>query len=258
MPIDRETWSGPFAALPRLPCSECKYGHLIQASDEVFKGEETKTSRVHGVATELRPEWTEHRFAVLIRCSEKACREPHAIMGRREGYQDCVPDNEGDYWRARLHIDGILPPPMPIYIPADVPPRIADPIKVAAKLYWNNPASAGNALRQAVERFLDFKGVKASEPRKNPKPNQERALLSIERRLADYRDRLKGDATLLSAVRHLGNVGSHDGALEQEDVLLAFEMIEKVLDDQFVGTQERLDNAAALIERSRGRARSIK
>ncbi len=257
MSIDRKAWISPFPTLPRWLCSRCGQGHLRQQSADAFTGEETKHSRVNGAATEFRPEWTEHRFATLIKCDNKTCREPHSVTGRREGYEDCVSDIEGNYWSERLHVDSIVPAPMPIHIPASVPDQIAAPIRVAAMLYWADRAAAGNALRQAVERFLDFKGVKASEPRANPTPGRRSDFLSLEKRLADYRDRLKGDPKFLSAVRHLGNVGSHNGELDHEHVLLAFEMIENVLEDQFVGTRKRLEGAAALIERSRGRAKPI-
>ena len=164
-----------------------------------------------------------------------------------------MPDNNGDHWRERVRIDSVLPAPMPIKIPKNVPDRIRAPIERAAKLYWMSSAAAGNSLRQAVERYMDFKRVKATAINPNARPGKKRRRLSLGERFGDFEKRLKGDASFLSAIRWLGNVASHEGDLDRDHVLTAFEMLELVLEDQFVGHRQNLVKKAQQIERTKGK-----
>lgn len=253
MPIDRKEWISPFNHLPSWLCGRCGTGRLSRRDADATKGTETRASRANRSGIEHSPEWMEHRFATLIACDNSACGEVVSVTGWREEFEDCMPDNSGDYWRERVRIDSVLPAPMPISLPKNVPDRIRSPIERTAKLYWISSAAAGNSLRQAVERYMDFKGVKATAIKPNAQPGRKRRRLTLGERFQDFEKRLKGDASLLSAIRWLGNVASHEGDLDRDHVLTAFEMLELVLEDQFVGHRNRLAKKAQQIERTKGK-----
>lgn len=255
MPIDRAAWLSPFSRLPAWLCPNCLIGHLKFKSDKDTQGHETERSRKHAASQEYAPDYVEHRFSAIMHCDNTACREVVSVIGTREGFDDYRPEDGDDQWTERLHVEAVIPAPVPISIPTNVPASIRTPIEAAATLHWINPASAGNALRQAVERYLDFKGVKANEYKPNAQPGKKRRRMSLGERFADYEGRLKGDSTFLSAIRWLGNVASHEGDLDRDHVLTAFEMLDAIIQKQFVRHERTLTKKAKVIERSKGKAK---
>jgi transposase len=252
MPIDRKDWISPFNHLPRWLCPRCRTGHLVAKSPDATKGEETRASRINRANPDVSPEWYEHRFATLIHCNNAACAEVVSVTGWRETFEDCMPDRDGNYWTERVRIDSVLPPPVPIHIPENVPVRIRKPIERAARLYWTSAAAAGNSLRQAAERYLDHKGVKKY------RDQSRKSVFSLGERTALFEKRFKSDTTFLTAIRWLGNIASHEGDIDRNHILTAFEMIELVLEDDFVGHARRLMKEAQTIVRTRGKAKPAK
>jgi hypothetical protein len=93
-----------------------------------------------------------------------------------------------------------------------------------------DPTAAASRLREAIEAVLTHRGI-STHTAKGHK-------LSLHKRIELFRELDDGgwaeQADYIEAAKWLGNEGTHQ-TLGREDALDAFAMLEKVLDDLYVG-----------------------
>lgn len=98
--------------------------------------------------------------------------------------------------------------------------------------------------------MLDHFGI----PSKGPNGRR----LTLHSRIEDFAKTDDGNGTFLSAIKWLGNSGSHPGGLTREDVLDAFDMIEHVLEDRFTTTKKDLMAKVAAVNAKKGALGKVK
>ena len=234
------------------PCPACASGRLyLEKSSlvlrETSESREYRRSRDEG---DHEPDAFTQRFCCLLVCSQAHCKEPVVVCGTTVEEEEM--DGEGGTeWKTYLHPVYFNPPLRMISIPAGCPASVRNQLEKAFALYWCDPLSCSNRIRNSVELLLTHLGV----PRfRTDAHKQKRRRRWLHERIELFRSRSRQGrelATLMFAVKVIGNEGSHPGALTREDLLDAFELLEHVLSILFAPPeQNRLTAIAKAIHRS--------
>ena len=95
--------------------------------------------------------------------------------------------------------------------------------------YLNNSVVTIDAIltNKRVKRFSNVKG--------------KRKLINLHDRIVEFEKKDPGIAKKLLAIKWLGNEGSHANTMTKNDVLDAYEILESVLDDLFVGYKKAVE-----------------
>lgn len=251
--MERDHWKRRFtekAAWP-WPCPVCKTGRLqLEKSSVVIR--ETRESREYRLSKEegdFYPGDLTERFCCLLLCNQPQCKEPVMVCGTAS--QDEESDGEGGTeWKRELSPTYFHPALKIIAIPEKCPNGVKAQLEKAFALYWCDSLSCANRIRNAVELLLTHLGI--ARYRIDPK---KRRRLWLHQRIGLFRDKNKQGrqlATMMFAVKVIGNEGSHPGKLSHEDLLDAFQLVEHVLAVLFVPREhDHLAKLAQTIHKTR-------
>ena len=169
----------------------------------------------------------EERFSLQLICDNANCGEVVVVSGETlviEFYND-----ENDRWEysSQLCPRAMFPAPLIIDIPTQAPRNVRDNIRLASSHFWLDTSASANRLRASVEFLLDFLEI----PREtvNATSGSTRRL-DLNARIAHYELVNAEHAPSLTALRMIGNLGSHGEDVQQEAILDAFEIYEYTLD----------------------------
>lgn len=216
MPFERKLWNRRFLPQqpPAFPCPRCD-GLLVLIPDS-SRVEETNYSKLRDLRDGGYPI---SRFTCTFRCSNNACGEVVAAHGVVDHEQ--VPIGGLTFKVRELFAPkGMSPAPPIIRITEDIPIKVANKLKLAFELYWVDLDACANAIRSSVERILDHMKI---------------PIANLSNRIEAYKKVDPHHAESFEALRHVGNVGSHEGNVPRETVLDAFEIYDDVLRKLFYG-----------------------
>lgn len=227
MNINRDSFNESFLLndTPDWNCSSCYRGKLIFVEKDatVYETNQLKMD-FHNDAWE--PDWVQKYFVGVIRCSYSKCQEVYTIAGnvKVEQYQD----ERG----ASFHSDNYCPqyffPVLHIFqLPEDISGDIEEAIINAFKIFWIDKSSCGNAIRKSVEVIMDDKKVpkymKGTEGKR-------RRRLNLHERIVLFDKKYLQVSNHLMAIKWIGNAGSHNDELWNDDLLDAFEILKDCLE----------------------------
>lgn len=235
MASNRELWPETFASdsFPSLPCPSCRSGRLE------LRGETLTITRLGSAHREhLRrgydPNNDAGRFTCTLVCSNRRCGEVVVVAG----------DASYEYFDEQENLNSLRPhsmhpgPPL-MDVPANVPGFAVEAIRQAFEAFWGDRGSAANRLRISVERILDAEGVS-------------KGSLKLHERIDLFG---KGHPELedtLDALRHVGNLGSHDGNVSREALLDTFEVYQEWLRNYYGKYPERIKALVAKLNTTKG------
>lgn len=140
----------------------------------------------------------------------------------------------------------MYPAPPIITWPDKLNKTTAEHLRAAFGLFWSDRGSCANRLRIFVEVFLDDLQV----PRDGLKRNKRQGKFDLSERIDALDAARRGHSKALTALRHVGNAGSHEGDADFEDLLDCFELLEDVLIELIDERRAKLEaKADALISR---------
>ena len=194
---------------------------------------------------------TTERFTCLLVCNQPGCREPVVVCGTTG--EEPEPDGEGgEDWKKYLAPVFFHPAPPIITIPKGCPDAVRKDVEKAFALYWCDLPSCGNRVRNAIEQLLTH--LKIPQSRIDPQKRKRRRLW-LHQRIELFCQRSQQGrqlATMMFAVKWIGNEGSHPGSLTRDDLLDVFELFEHVLGVIFVRPeQNRVIQIAKAIYKSK-------
>jgi len=238
--MNRAIWYFPLLPERHMlpwPCPSCGQAALSVIAGTLHS-EESRTSVGSKVLEEWDPEWTEGYFICLFRC---ACTEIVAVAGRAGLSQEFVGSGELEVdYVPRYEPLFFRPAPSIIALPREVPQDVVEQFRRSFELFWSDLEACANSLRSATERLLDSKGIPRTAPDKHGKIRS----LDLNNRIQLFAQQDRSLSEKLMAVRVLGNIGSHSGALVREDLLDAFEILEYVLEEMFLKRSRRIAEIA--------------
>jgi hypothetical protein len=210
-----------------MPCARCGKGTLNLDKDSLSVKEPKFSSDAHSHDA-WHPDWDVERFTAMMVCSNNACGEISAIAG--DTYVTEVLDDEvGWAFESFLRPKMIFPAPQIIDIPKEVSPDIRNIVQLSFELYWSDLNSCANRLRASVEKILTDLKIPTEGKTKNGKPYR----LDLSARIAAYKKVHSDHAETMDALRHVGNIGSHDDNINREVILDAFHIYEDTLSELY-------------------------
>ncbi|MEJ2084015.1 MAG: DUF4145 domain-containing protein, partial [Acidobacteriota bacterium] len=140
------------------------------------------------------------------------------------------------------------PAPALIRLPEDLPEDLLRHLGRAFSLFWMDGAACANAIRGAVDEFLNHHRV-----RKTDGSRTSRGRLSLHRRIELFAEQDEHLASALMAVKWIGNVGSHSAEVRREALFDGFDLLEHVLYESFEAPRKKAARLAREVTRRKGR-----
>jgi len=227
MAFNRDLWSGFYDRkhFPSIPCPRCASGNakLDPESLEVVEPAYSKKGRSD---QNWEPDWDTERFSLNLTCDNASCGEIMVVSGDTSLSEVYDEEDEGWVYIAHLRPRAMYPAPLLISVPKQAPSAVRENVCLASSLYWVDTSAAANRLRASVEYLLDFLEV----PRESTKNGKTRRL-DLNGRIEIYEQQNSEHAPSLTALRMIGNLGSHGESVQREALLDAFEIYEYTLEE---------------------------
>ncbi|GAB2998906.1 DUF4145 domain-containing protein [Psychrosphaera aestuarii] len=156
------------------------------------------------------PEIKFELFNAFLVCD--ACDGNISCSGLKQKH---INKNENEKKKADIYKVDYFSIPIPIiHLDKEVPSSIKSELYNAFSYFHFDTNGSAHKLRKAVEAFcLELKA----------KPN------SLARQLKELSEEYPIETKLLHAIRLIGNEGTHSNGVEEEDLLIAFDIVEEVL-----------------------------
>lgn len=253
--MKREHYKSRFRAddFPSWVCSHCQSGTLQLVPDSLveFEGEASKRAHDHEA---WEPEWIQGLFSARFQCS--ACKEPYLVTGSysvdTDQYWDHIEDQLVQDCQSRFSPKMIVPNVQVFPFPQKTPDDVKVSLSESFGLVFANPSAAGNLVRTAAEALLTTLKIRKMATSKKGK----RYRLNFTERLDLLPAKHKSIRDLLSAIRWLGNAGSHSSeALETEDLLDSYVIFEEVLVHLYGSRTTAKELAAKINKKKKPRAK---
>ncbi|MDN2671420.1 DUF4145 domain-containing protein [Janthinobacterium sp. SUN026] len=248
--FNRDLWAGAYArnAFPKFACPRCANGRLIldEASLAVKEPAYSVAANKH---PDWEPDWETERFSLRLICDMPECGEVAHVLGDTtvaEYY-----DEEHNAWGlvSLLRTRAFFPPPPIIAIPKEVPFLVSTEIDKSFELFWVDLSSSANRLRISVELLLDNFKIPRSKIDKSGKSTR----LDLNARISLFEKADPEHAATLTALRMIGNLGSHGGEVNRTPLLDAFEIYEDALAELCGQRKARIEQLRQKLISSKGK-----
>jgi hypothetical protein len=242
MRIDKTWFQFVNEQIPEWWCPTCGKGVLSLDKAGLVKHESGESARLHDVEG-FGPEWISYRFSAALVCANRRCQEIVMVVGNgsveEKHYYDEFGEHHSDY--PDIFFPQFFEPPLrPIDIPDHTPKDVKISLTEAFKFIFVNQSAATNQLRVAIEVLLDNFEVKRTNP--------DGTYRSLGNRLKILPHHLSNIFIHLSAIRWIGNAGSHElEAISITDLLDALKLIESMLNKLYPPIVEDIENLAQSI-----------
>lgn len=236
--FERDHWSGAYSreGFPRFTCPRCRKGRFVHDQSSLFI-EQPKFSKNESKHPDWEPDWDKERFSLRLTCESSDCGEIALVSGDTtvaEYY-----DEDFNTWGlvSLLRPQAFFPAPPIIAVPKEVPTNISEELDKAFQLFWVDLSASVNRLRVSVELLLDHFKIPRTGMDKKGKPNR----LDLNARIALFEKSDPEHAPTLTALRMIGNLGSHGGEVNREPLLDAYEIYEYALAELCGQRKARID-----------------
>jgi hypothetical protein len=239
MASTRELWRESFLddGIPALPCPWCDRGNL-RYMDKTLRFEVPEADKIAERNGEFSPLDVRYRFILFLKCAVPNCGQVVSAHGDAEMHERDNWSRDEDRFCHALSPKGMHPAPPLATIPPETPRRVADELKVAFSLFWVDLGSCANRLRISVERILDEFDLPVG---------------NLASRIQAFKKADPEHAATFDALRHVGNVGSHEGDVSRETILDAFEIYQDALAELYGKRTVRIDALKQKIIAAKGR-----
>lgn len=221
----RELW-GPFFyhdLLPSLPCPHCRRGNVILDRGSLKKYEPPYSAALTGTEG-WHPLVETVRFSCSLVCDVGSCGEIVNVHGNIDQMDHVSDEGVVDFYPV-LRPTSMFPAPPLAAIPDGMPMGLVRELRTCFQLFWVDLGSCANRLRIFVERLLDHYELPAGR---------------LNARIEAFKAKDPEHAETFDALRHVGNVGSHEGDVRHEVILDAFEILQDGLAELFGHRRRRI------------------
>lgn len=245
MASNRDLWAESFMMedAPSFPCPFCTAGHLSVKHD-TLREEMIAASREYFAGDGYDPDYDYKRFIFLMNCQNRKCQEVVAVAGKTH-YVERADDFGGRRFDTYYSPETMIPGPPLMAIPERTPPNAAEAMRQAFTAFWGDRGSAANRLRISVERIMDAEGI--------PKTAANGSELKLFKRIEKFGETHPSLKDTLDGLRHVGNLGSHDGDVSREALLDAFEVYQEWLRDFYGKYPDRIRTIVAKLNATKGK-----
>lgn len=257
MGINRTIWCSTFShsSMPMWTCPTCGHGALTLR--DVCHNKDTQPAVVFApdaMSMRYRKHENWHPmddggvFSAILTCA--TCSENLAVSGtwtNDVGYDECGSESYHPTF-APLFVN----PPLHVFqIPESCPKALKEAVISAFSIMWCDQNACVNQIRSAIELVLTHVGI----PRFQVKGK--RRFLSLAKRVDRLPTRYSNLKNELTALRWLGNAGSHTGQITKNDALDGFELLEHVFEELFNPRSKRIGKISKGINKRKGPRRIV-
>lgn len=247
MPINREAFNESFTNynIPDWNCPSCRKGKLFLDKKNITVYE-TNESKKDQRDLDWEPYWLVRYFIGIIICNNPKCKEVITIAGNVKTEED-YNDEQDQSYTDNYYPCYIFPIINIFRIPEDTPSDVVEAILSAFKVFWIDKSACANAIRTAVEIILNDKRVLKTELTKSKK----RRNRSLHDRIELFGKKDPKVAEHLMAIKWIGNVGSHQGEITNEDLLDGFELLKHSLEKLYTSHEKNIAEITRQINKRR-------
>jgi hypothetical protein len=245
MAVDRDLWKkaliGSYAA--PWPCPSCPDGKM-QVQRDTFHFEETAESRRSHSDDDFHQLNVAFVFSAILQCNR--CKEKVSCCGDGGYQQEERWDEEGEVTIDYMPIYFVryFSTSMRIFVPSNkVPSSVRNSLYKSFLVFFCDIGAAANHVRQCVEEILTHAGI--------PTKNDKGEFVTLGRRIELFKAIDEENAHRLNALRWIGNFGSHPETLTKDDVFDAYDILEIVLEDRYVGHQRSVRDRVDQINKAK-------
>lgn len=249
--LDRTLWHGKYrrSSVPSFPCSRCKNGRLI-FQRETLQAKEPKWSEADHDNPYYDPDFDTERFTAFAICDRGDCGDVVAIAGYID-FEEADDPHHGFYNIRVLSPEIMHPPPAIINIPDGTPDAVKEELELSFQLFWSDFGSCATRVRTSVERLMDHYGVPKYQLVKKKGGGKQRRRLDLYTRIKRFCTVAKNvvHEDHLHAIRAVGNLGTHDGTMDRDVILDAYEVYEHALQEMIARKSTQIKKLAAKLRK---------
>jgi hypothetical protein len=213
-------------SVPPWPCPSCGNGVLVLDRSVDRDTKKEAPMLVSRWTASSSREWEEGYpypdgvFAAILRCHQSDCGDVVAVSGT-SSRTDHIIANEQCYREEYRPL--LFTPPLHFFrIEEKCPPDVREEVISAFRMFWCDTNACLNHIRSAVELLLTSMRVLVT-PTYTPLGNRIAELQKTEPALAEH----------MSALKWLGNFGSHAGTVTKKDSFDGFDLLEHIFRERF-------------------------
>jgi len=245
MTIDRDIWGAtwPDGEYPSLPCPSCDARLILDETSFRRKASRHNIELVNVTSDDEAIA----RFSAMFVCGHAKCGEIVWVSGDCSYAYAYGPDGE-TITEQTLHPKSLYPGSPVISTPDDVSEEIQSALNVSYQLLWSDYDACAIKLRVALERILAGEGF--------PATGSKGSFVSLHDRILRW-EALTSETSIaqsLTAIKWLGNEASHEGRLSLTNVLDAYALLERLLQQLFPLDTTHIDALAERINKTKGRS----
>lgn len=247
--FDKAVWQACYGrgSIPKFKCPRCEKGRLIADSSGI-RIKQPEFSIIECRHEDHEPDWDRERFCLELKCDEATCGEISFAVGDTVAERYYDEEFNTDVWESLLRPRSFFPAPPIIDVPKQLPREILSELNKAFELYWTDLNATANRLRVSVELIMDQQKV----PHETLNKKGVMSRLDLNGRIAVFGKTNTDHAETLTALRMIGNLGSHGGDVQREAILDAFEVFEDSLAELYGERSARLKKIKARLISTKG------
>ncbi|MEW6711882.1 MAG: DUF4145 domain-containing protein [Candidatus Riflebacteria bacterium] len=235
--------------IPQWICPKCEVSVLHAGKDD-FKSFETEESKRNHSHDEFEPDWIVEHFLATLNCTNPKCKEKVLVTGQGRVRHSYVEDPYGNlseefitHFKPRFFF-----PSLKIFKVAETTPdEIKEILFASFELFFCNPPAAANLARVALEKVIDFLGIRTFKSRTG-----RRIRVSLHERINLLPAKLSKERDLFMAIKWLGNAGSHENEISQADLIDLYEIFEKLLSEVYEKKDAKISKLAKEVNKRKG------
>lgn len=252
MEIDKDSFEEYFTydQLPNWLCSTCKKSRLVFESNKIIVCQTNASKEYDRNWVGEEPYYLANHFHGTIKCSDSKCNEIYTIAGRFIIEEDFDEEEEQIFNKESYYTEYIYPIVNIFKLPEDTPWEVEEAITIAFKVFWIDKAACANAIRKSVEIILTDKKVNKFKKHLN-KP---RTKFTLHQRIDIFEKRNDENSDVaqhLMAIKWIGNTGSHDGDISNDDLLNGFELLNYSLEKLYGSRDKEIQQMTKYINKRR-------
>ncbi len=250
--MERNIWRQSYGSFARMKCPRCHDGALRMDTSS-FAREEPPYNKFNDNEGDILQAG---RFKGFLRCNRPLCGEIVVVAGNytTEYHHDYDHETETPITHevTSYRPSIMCPAPEIIQYPSGLNRKSKEHLSRSFALFWADYAACANQLRIVTEYLLDQLGIE----RTGKKGDGKNARLDLFDRIELLKVARPGHEDALNALRLVGNVGSHDGVVDFEDLLTCYEAIEDAMSELLEGRKAKLTARLKEIHDRKGKPRA--
>lgn len=225
-------------------CTHCKKSNITpdpNSESSLMNGLSVEHRQYHATASE----WDDtevHAFTLKLTCPNPTCNGVTFATGRLTA----IPEYDGAYrtYSVKAEPRYFFPPVEIVPIPDCTPQEVQKELMKSFELYFCDPTASANSLRKAAEAFLLYAGI--------PQTNAAGKFVMLGDRIKSFKDVRSELAEHLSAIKLLGNDGSHYGeSVTESDLDAGYKIFFHVITEYVQPSQNAIAASIQLLARGR-------